>query len=117
MELESFFSLGDHLEKAGQSDNTPRIVSQLVDFEGLRDLLREQLGYGDNPSGLRAPRWWFGDRGGQSDLRDLFPLSLLLLAASAESQEASRPATYPPRRTLSPSRQASTTNTYRLIFL
>ena len=51
MELESFFSLGDHLEKAGQGDNTLGLVSQLVDFEGLRDLLRERLGYGDNPRG------------------------------------------------------------------
>ena len=45
MELENFFSLGDHLEKAGQGDNTLGIVLQLVDFEGLRDLLRERLGY------------------------------------------------------------------------
>ena len=28
MELESFFSLGDHLEKAGQGDNTLGLVSQ-----------------------------------------------------------------------------------------
>ena len=49
MELESFFSLGDHLEKVGQGDNTLAIASQLVDSEGLRDLLTERLGYGDNP--------------------------------------------------------------------
>ena len=55
MELESFFSFGDHLEKAGQCDNTLGIVSQLVDFEGLHDLFGEQLGYGDNPRGGHPP--------------------------------------------------------------
>ena len=52
--------------------------------------------------------------GAESDLRDLFPLSSLLRAASAVPQDTFRPATYPPRRTLSPSRQAPTPNTYRL---
>ena len=47
MELENFFSLGDHLEKAEQEDNTLVTVLQLVDFEGLRDLLRKRLGYED----------------------------------------------------------------------
>ena len=61
---------------------------------------------------LRASRWWFGERGGQSDLRDLFPFSSLLRAGH---QVSYRPATYLPRRTLSPSRRMSATNTYRLI--
>ena len=55
MELESFFSLSDHLEKVRQGDKTLEMVSKLVDFEGLRDLLAERLGYGDNRQGGRPP--------------------------------------------------------------
>ena len=55
MELESFFSLSDHLEKVRQGDNTLEIVEELVDFEGLRGLLTERLGYGDKPQGGRPP--------------------------------------------------------------
>ena len=36
MELESFFSLSDHLKKVRQGDNTLGMVSKLVDFEGIR---------------------------------------------------------------------------------